>query len=793
MDLLLPLAVCAAFLLATPVGLKVRIGRQRHLVTVDELPLLVGLALLPATWLVVGFATGVVARYLPMRRLPLLKRVFNVASSVLALLVATLLFRGIVDGGATAAGPRVWLAVAAACTAYALVTGGASVLVMRLVGTEVAGWSFLTTGVLASWVNGATALVAIVVIDANPAAVWMLAVLGVVLAVGYRAYDEMQRRHDELAMLTSFNERVGEWQPGEDVARAILHEVRAILYADVAELVVHGEAPWHLRSQEEAAAVHAQGLVGSLATRVVPLGFERPVVMPHGSRRGAERRLLQALGLRDLLVVPMRHGGATVGSLLVGDRIGDTETFGPPDAELLLAMASQSFAALRAGRTAARLADEERRVARTSTHDALTGLANRRAVDASLTRLLAARGQAAVLLVDLVNFKRVNDALGHEVGDELLVEIADRLRVALLGRALLGRMGGDVFVVCLGAAGEDAVGDVIGRLRGALAVPVVLSGLPLDVRVVVGIALAPMHGAEPSTLLRHAEVALGEAKGTATGVVVYASERDASAPWRLVVAGELRRAIHSRLIECAYQPKVDLRTGAVRGVEALARWTHPQRGVIAPEEFVEVAEENGLIEMLTTEVLSTALAQSAAWAAAGHRVPISINVSARGLNERLVHQVARLLEVHRVVPGMLTLELTETCVMEDPARTGELFSALAGLGVQLSVDDFGTGYSSLSYLARLPVDEIKIDRSFVAAMREEQAARAVVTATIALALQLGCGVVAEGVEDPTTARLLARLGCSTGQGFHWSPPLDLAAATAWIAANDAGQRPVLAP
>lgn len=765
-------------------GLRLRVGRESQLINVDEIPIVLGLVLLPLPAVVLGSALGIAVRYARHRTLPMVKRAFNIGASLLGLVNFALIFHALIASEAVASQPGTWGAVLLASLSYALTTGLCSVLVMRLVQANGAIVAFLRLTLITSSFNATACLVALMLLEANPAAIWMLVVLGAAMVVGYRAYDQMQRRHDELAQLTAFNQRMGERSTSDKIALEVLNEVRTVLHAEVAELVVHGEEPWRLVARGDEVPLKEHDITRSFGLRVAPLGFERPVLAPRGSRRAEDRRLLETLGLRDALVVPLLAGGKTVGSLLVADRIGDTETFGHGDAELLQAMASQAHAALQAGDTAARLAVEEQRIARTMTQDPLTGLANRRTIDASLGRLLAARGQAAVLLVDLANFKRVNDTLGHDVADELLIETARRLRAALAGRALLGRVGADVFVVCLGSAEPRIVEQAIEHLRSTLAIPVLLGDLSVDVTTAVGVALAPLHGEDPSTLLRHAEVALGEAKRTTDGIVTYASERDASAPWQLMVVGELRRAIDNGELTCAYQPKVDLRTGAVRGVEALARWTHHERGSIPPVEFVAVAEENGLIGALTRDILSQALRQAAAWAVAGHRIPVAVNISAKGLQEGLVRQVARLLEVHRVVPGMLTLELTESCVMEDPARTERILEQLSGLGVRLSVDDFGTGYSSLSYLARLPVDEIKIDRSFVMAMREEQAAQAVVTATIALALQLGCDVVAEGVEDADAARALARLGCATGQGYHWARPLDREAATRWIAAHD---------
>ena len=409
--------------------------------------------------------------------------------------------------------------------------------------------------------------------------------------------------------------------------------------------------------------------------------------------------------------------------------------------------------------------------------DALTGLPNRRLfldrAEQALLRARRAGGAAAVIIIDLDDFKEVNDTLGHHAGDELLVCVARRLRRALRESDTVARLGGDEFAVVLpDVTDAGAAARVAAELRTAIARPAVVAGLSLDTEASMGIAVFPAHGADVAQLLQRADVAMYQAKSHGTGHEVYRAEDDVHSPERLALVGELRRAIDEGEIEVHYQPKVDLASGVTGGVEALVRWRHPARGLLPPVEFIPVAERTTLIAPLTRHVMDRALAQARAWDDAGLPLAVAVNVSVRNLlDARFPEQVAELLARHGVPARRLELEITESVLMANPARALEILGRLHEMGVVLSIDDFGVGYSSLDYLKRLPVDVIKIDRSFVMHMATDPADAMIVRSTIDLARNLGLRVVAEGIEDAQALETLRALGCHLGQGYHLGRPV----------------------
>ncbi|HVF18900.1 MAG TPA: bifunctional diguanylate cyclase/phosphodiesterase, partial [Mycobacteriales bacterium] len=391
--------------------------------------------------------------------------------------------------------------------------------------------------------------------------------------------------------------------------------------------------------------------------------------------------------------------------------------------------------------------------------------------------------QLAVMIMDLDRFKEVNDTLGHHNGDVLLQEIGRRLTSTLGARVTIARLGGDEFALLAPVVLDelDAV-QTATLVHGALERPFVIDALNLDVSASIGVALFPEHGADPDALLQRADVAMYSAKGGTRSIEVYASERDQYSPRRLALIGELRRAIEDDELALHFQPKAHLRNGEVFGVEALLRWQHPQHGLLSPDEFVPLAEHTGLIRGLTQWVLRNSLQQCAAWQHAGLDLSVAVNISVRNLlDPELPEDIARHLDRSGVPAGKLVLEITESSVMSDPARTIGVLQRLAGMGVGVSVDDFGTGYSSLSYLSRLPVDEIKIDKSFVQGMLRDRNDAVIVETIVDLGASLGLRVVAEGVEDEATWNRLDALGCALAQGYYLSRPVAAAALTKWLA------------
>lgn len=427
----------------------------------------------------------------------------------------------------------------------------------------------------------------------------------------------------------------------------------------------------------------------------------------------------------------------------------------------------------------------EEQVHRRAYFDSLTGLANRAMLHERLQLALAAvrHGQnpISLLLMDLDSFKDINDTLGHQNGDRLLQEVAERLRGALPDATVIARLGGDEFAVLL-PAGAEAAGQSVRRVLNALQEPFELAGLTLDVRGSIGIALAPDHGQDATTLIQRADVAMYLAKATENGYVFYTAQQDHYSPQRLALMGELRQGLEGGQLVLHYQPKSDLKTEAITGVEALVRWQHPREGLLSPMHFVPMAEQTGLIKPLTLWALREALRQERIWYEEGLDLPVAVNLSARNLlDPALPEQIGELLDVSRVAPDRLSLEITESILMTDPIRSLALLARLQRMGIRLSVDDFGTGYSSLAYLKQLPVHELKIDKAFVLGLMRDRRDAAIVRATVDLGHNLGLRVVAEGVEDQQTWHGLAALGCDVGQGYFVGGPLPAAALTQWLA------------
>jgi diguanylate cyclase (GGDEF)-like protein len=421
--------------------------------------------------------------------------------------------------------------------------------------------------------------------------------------------------------------------------------------------------------------------------------------------------------------------------------------------------------------------------------DPLTGLPNRAALVAHTQEALrfARRGSStvAVMLLDLDRFKEVNDTLGHPVGDRALTEVATRLQGHLRDGDIVARLGGDEFAVLLpDVADASAACEVASRLREALARPMELEGTAVTLDASVGIALHPRHGTDFDELFRGADVAMYLAKAERTGVEVYTAERDVNSPHRLGLLGELRAGMERGELELHFQPKITLDNDQVSGVESLVRWRHPARGLVPPDDFIPLAEESGLMPRLTDLVLTAALEQAAGWWRDGLCVPMAVNVSVRDLQDAgFAGRLAQRLAGHGLPPSALLLEITERVLMSDATVLSETIAELGRLGIGLSLDDFGTGYSSLAQLQRLPVGELKIDRSFVSRLADSQEDAAIVRSMIELGHALGMVVVAEGVEAEPVLRQLQLLGCDVAQGYLVSRPMPAAAATCWLTAR----------
>ncbi|MBI3803129.1 MAG: EAL domain-containing protein [Nitrospirae bacterium] len=418
-------------------------------------------------------------------------------------------------------------------------------------------------------------------------------------------------------------------------------------------------------------------------------------------------------------------------------------------------------------------------------HDALTALPNRTLLQERLQAAIVAAevGQypMALLLMDLNRFKEINDTLGHHRGDFLLQQVGLLLSNILFEPNLVARLGGDEFAVLLPKlTDKEEVHAVAHKVLQALERPMIVEDLPIGVETGIGIAIYPDHGANAEMLLQRADVAMYIAKETGSGYTIYEDKLNQYSPRRLVLLGELRQAIERNELLLHFQPKVDLQARRVVGVEALARWQHPEHGFIPPNEFVIPAEKSGLIKPFTQWVLNAALRQCYSWQQQGIEINVAVNLSRRNLQDpQMPDLIAEMLSAYHLEPTCLGLEITESAIMADPANAVEVLNRLSRMGIKISIDDFGTGYSSLSSLTELPVSALKIDKSFILGMAQNKNAM-IVRSTIGLAHHLGLNVVAEGVESGVLLEKLTAFGCDEAQGYFISRPIPAEELTRWL-------------
>lgn len=455
-------------------------------------------------------------------------------------------------------------------------------------------------------------------------------------------------------------------------------------------------------------------------------------------------------------------------------------------------------AALRAAEESeARRGQAEKELQRLAMHDALTGLPNRAGLKMALEPLLggSSKGTLAVLFLDLDHFKAVNDSLGHSAGDELLMAVAERLRAAVPGPGTVARLSGDEFLVVRTAVDTPEAVALAARLLDVLRAPMQIEGLEIVTSASIGIAVADNADETLEDLIRRADIAMYRAKERGRGrwELHEPAETDPTVD-RLRALGELRRGIRDGALRVHYQPQIDLRTGIASGVEALVRWQHPTRGLLPPSEFITMAEESGLVRPLGAWVLNETLKQAAALRQDPRNADLefAVNLSARQLNDpELVDTVKGALQLWTMDPALLQLEITETALMSDPTAALESLTALKNLGVGLAVDDFGTGYSSLTYLKKFPINELKIDRSFITGLCTDSGDSAIVGSCIDLAHAVGIRAVAEGVETSGQEQALRAMGCDLAQGYLFARPLPAPLLEEWLQAN-LGGRPVSA-
>jgi diguanylate cyclase (GGDEF)-like protein len=772
------------FFLADLCLLHIEVRNEAYSVTLAGVPLVLGLLLCDTRELVVARVLGSAAAF-AVQRVSKAKAGYNLAAyafeAALDLAVIQLLVQ-----------PADTLTVRLAVTCCLVVLVGdqlMSLLVVVIIGWHQAGrlptaqvMQMLAPAAVCSAMATPAAYGSLIMSDQGLVGGFVLAVMLTAAAAAYRGFQVLHRRHQALAHVHEFVGLNGADNTTVELAQRMLEDIRTLMRASSAELLLpHPEASLHLVIDASGVAEPAPGRPGATDRRTAvpaPPGGAR--LLSRKTRDAAARAWLQARGARDAIVVPVIGASESgTGTLTVFDRLGDTGSFTRDDLTLLQTLAAHLSVAVSSGRRQDQLRYE-------ATHDVLTGLGNRAVLNEAIRRAVDEPHHTGVgglvLLLDLDRFKEVNDTLGHPVGDALLTVIAGRLRTALPIGATVVRLGGDEFAALVphrlipGLANVDqtavaAAEAVAGLVAAAIAVPVELPGATLITRASIGVAiLQPSSGAD--ALVRQADSAMYAAKEAGRGAVVYTAELDRGRAERLALLADLRLALQRDELVVFYQPKLDLRIDQITGVEALVRWRHPRLGMLGPDAFISLAESNGLVSELTRVVLGAALHQCAAWRAQGLKLAVAVNLSARSiLDPGLPEQISAALLEAGVPASSLVLEITESAVMDDPDRAVTILERIAAIGVILSLDDFGTGYSSLAYLQRLPVSEVKIDRSFVAGLAAgNDTSLVLVRSIINLGASLGLRVVAEGVEDAPTLELLHKLGCDYAQGYHIARP-----------------------
>jgi diguanylate cyclase (GGDEF)-like protein len=758
------------------------VRRQTFVVSVTEIPLLLALFYLSPVLLVASRAIAALCTR-AYRGQSGTKLWFNVASLAAAAALASLIVRaGVPLDGLS---PTTWLLLAAAVTASVLVTLVAVVGVVTLVQGEMSSGELVRTmvpGLPAAALNITMGLVVLVLLHQGPWSLLLLAALATFFGLAYRSYSESLRQGRALNEMYELTRAVTGAPHDGTLPDVLLGRVRELLQSEYATLWIPGRGryPEVLLS----AKVEYDALLDLSATPLAlrRRAYETGETIAAGPRLGDEQDQAEVrrAGQKDVIIAPLRAGSVVIGCLEAVNRLGDTAHFGPGDARLLETIAAHAAVAVENSRLVDRLRYD-------AYHDTLTELPNRRRVTDAVDQAIAARAPdeaIAVLHVDVSDLRQVNESLGRAAGDDLLVQVARRLREVAPPGALVGRVGGDVFIVTLTQPSTDAAIEFGERLREQLRQPVKVDSLMLDVDVAIGVATCPDHGADPATLLQRADVATQAAKGLTNGVQAFNQALESRSARRLGLAADLRHALDVGQLEVHFQPKVAIADRRLVGVECLGRWQHPAHGAVAPTDFVAVAEHTGLLPRLTEAVLTEALRRARQWADAGHPLPVAVNLSSRNLvDTTFPDRVAELLTEHGVSPDLLIFEITEHGVVEDIERPLPILRRLVDQGVRLSVDDFGTGYSSLSYLRRIPVQEVKIDGSFVQGMATDADDQAVVRAVVDLSRHLGLTVVAEGVESELTLELLETIGCDIGQGFLFSRPLPYERLETWFTAR----------
>jgi diguanylate cyclase (GGDEF)-like protein len=780
--------VCVLYVIADQLPVELPFRGTTHAIVLNEVPLLFGLAFLAPNVLVLASVCGSIIAFAVLRKQPPMKVAFNVASLAFAAALAATLFRELL-GTRSPVSLFGW-----AAAAVAVMANEASItLTLRGIATLSGQRAKQRTGIILlaidSMLTAAGLCLALALVDAawlNPRTTLPLVVVAALIIVAFKGYARLRIRFLSLQHLYDFSQSMStaNLEPSS-MSVDVLQEVCTVLRARRAELILAEPSGIPRRivvDDRGPSGIEPITLdEGSIVTQAIASG---KASLHHAAAQGGPDSIDSIAGdYHDAMVAPLMNRHTTIGAIIAIDRDEELDSFDDDDLKLFETLVAHASTSLERARLVEELRYEVDSKSHQATHDMLTGLPNRILFLTRATAALSESGGVAIVLLDIDRFKDVNDTLGHAVGDHLLCEIAERLLRAVSGRATVARLGGDEFALVISDVKDAARAiEIVHDLNVEMQRPIKMDGLTLAVTASTGIAMAPEHGNDAALLLQRADIAMYVAKERRGSVEVYSVEHDQSMQRLLMLGGLLTHALEAGTeLSLVYQPIGDVQSREIAYVEALCRWHHPVQGFIPPEEFIGIAEQMGLIPQITDFVLDEGCAQLARWRDAGITIGLAVNVSGREFADiNLVERVETCLRRYDIPAHLLTLEVTETEIMADLGAATKVLYELSAKGIKLGIDDYGTGYSSLQYLHKLPVNELKIDRSFVTNLPSEESNRIIVRSSIQMAHSLGLYVIAEGAEDELTCAMLAEAECDFIQGYYLSKPQKAEDLQEWI-------------
>ncbi len=781
--------VCVLWAAASWAPVSLHYRGNTTLIALLETPLLLGLVFLAPPWLVLSCVVADAFVFGVIRRQTMVKMAFNVSTGAFGIVLAAVVYRELLGAHSPVSVHGWGTAAAALCTAEFVMIFMSRVVWGALNGQTAERWTGIQLTTEAMLVAASICL-SLVMLNTAWFDLWAtvpLLLVGGLIVFAYSGYARLSLRFASLQRLYDFSRALGttSLEPSS-MSLDVLAQVRSVMRARRAELVLAEPTgiPRRIALDDRGASgVEPIKLdPSSFVTNAIATGTASLHKATHDAGFGSDPI---AGEFRGALVAPLMNEQTAIGAIVALDRAEELDHFDNDDLRLFEALVANASANLERARLVEELRYEVDSKSHQATHDMLTGLPNRMLF---LTRAASALRESlsvAIVLLDIDRFKDVNDTLGHAIGDRLLQELAERMLREVPAGVTVARLGGDEFALVIPDVGsaERALAIVRG-IHGELSRPIKIEddGMTLAVTASAGIAIAPDHSDDADLLLQRADIAMYVAKERRSTVELYSVEHDQSMQRWLMLGGLLTHALEDGSgLSVMYQPIAEVKSRQVVRVEALARWYHPDHGAIPPEEFIGIAEQMGLISQISEFVLAESCANLAKWRRAGLNIGLAVNVSGRELADgSLIERVARHLQANDLPPDALMLEVTETEVMDDLTQASIVLDELASLGIRIAIDDYGTGYSSLAYLHRLPVQELKIDRSFVTNLPNDLSNAIIVRSSIAMAHSLGLGVVAEGAEDEVTCAMLADAGCDSIQGYYLSKPKVSADLQDWL-------------